>query len=288
MNAIPPAMPDASVKGTFSPTATADAAEQPAMLPRRLRRALGLLLPLWFLAALAWLAPAQLLPLLLQGPLPQLNLGSVSGSFWHGRAPNALWHDGPRVVALGAVEWRLAPWSLLLLQPRVQVTADFGEQLVHGTLLAAPDGSVELREVRAVLPARLMQLLAPLPVDGRFTLQLARLELRGDGALSALDGELQWQRAAWQWEQRWLALGDYRCQLSTLASDQLRCVLEGGSAATVDGHVDIDLAQRSYHIASDWRFGDELPVEVRDGAPLLFGASDKGDGSWRIEREGRW
>jgi hypothetical protein len=269
-------------------TANAGAAVEVALLPRRLRRALLLLLPVWFLAALAWLAPAQLLPMLLHGALPQLDLGNVYGSFWRGRAPSVLWHDGSRAVALGAVEWRIAPWSLLLLQPRLQFTADYGEQFVHATLVTSASGRVELRKGRAALPARSVPLAVPLPVDGLFALQLERLELRGDGTLMALAGELQWQRAALQWEQRWLALGDYRCRLQAVAADQVRCELEGGSAAAVNGVVDIDLAQRSYRIASDWRLGDELPAEVRDGAPLLFGASGDRAGGWRIEREGRW
>jgi len=259
-----------------------------ALLPRRWRRPLALLLPLWFLLALAWLAPAQLVSTLLRAPLPQLQLGSVSGSLWHGRAASAQWRDSRSAIALGVVEWRIAPWSLLLLQPRLQISAEYGEQFAGAVVTLSPLGKVTLRDLRAAVPATSLRALAPLPVDGQVTMQLQQLTLQLGGTVETVAGELQWQRAAWQWERRWLALGDYRCLLGSETVGQLRCELAGGSAAQVDGIVDIDLAQRRYRINTMLQLSDELPTQLRDGAGLLLGGNTEGDGRWHIEREGGW
>ncbi len=280
-----------SAENTGAATAVAIADNSGVLLSRPLRRALYIALPLWFVLALAWLAPAQLLPALLQGALPQLQLGSVAGSFWHGRAANAQWQDQQQTFALGAVEWRLSPWSLLLLHPRVEVSSEFGEQFIAAKARLSPLGAVALHDVRVAVPAASLRMALPIPVEGLITLQLPQLSLHRDGTLETVAGELQWQRAAWQWEHRWLPLGDYRCQLQSAAAGQLHCQLDGGSAARISGAVDVDLTQRRYRIDGELLLSDELPSSVRDGAGLLLGGDPVGnDGGerWHIERQGSW
>lgn len=270
------------------PTSVAMADSSNSLLPRHLQRALKVVLPLWFLLALAWLAPAQLLPALLQGALPQLQLGSVAGSFWHGRAASAQWQNGQQVFALGAVEWRISPWSLLLLYPRAQVNSEFGDQFIAAKATLSPLGAVALRDVRVAVPAASLRAALPIPVEGLVTLQLPELSLRRDGVLEKIVGELQWQRATWQWEHRWLPLGDYRCKLQSVAAGQLKCQLHGGSAAQISGVVDVDLAQRRYHIDGELLLNNELPASLRDGAGFLLGGESSGEGRWKIDREGSW
>ena len=258
-----------------------------SIMPRRLRRALYVVLPLWLLLALLWLAPAQLLPALLRAPLPQLQLSGVAGSFWHGRAASAQWRHSEQLFALGAIEWRLSPWSLLRLQPRLDVSADYGEQFVAASATLSPLGALSLQTLRAALPAASLRALSPLPVDGVVTLQLSQLSLRR-GVVEALSGELQWQRAAWQWQQRWLPLGDYRCELSSPAVDRLQCRLQGGSAARIDGVFEVELSARRSRLDSALQLSRELPQQLRDGAGLMLGAEVDRDGRLQIERDGSW
>ncbi len=86
-----------------------------------------------FLVLLLALAPARVLGVML--PPGQVALSGYSGSLWRGSASRALVATPGGWLHLGRVQWRLRPWSLLLLTPRLAVDSNWGSQLARGDVI---------------------------------------------------------------------------------------------------------------------------------------------------------
>lgn len=240
---------------------------------------------LWLLLCLLWTAPAALFATLAQAALPQLQLEAVTGSFWRGRAGQAYWSWQNQRVALGSVEWKLKPWTLLWLRPGAHIAATYGQQFID-TDASVGFGGLRLTDTRATLPVPALSFWLPAPADGLLALNLQQARFDGE-RLRALQGEVNLQQARWQWSGRWLALGDYRVLLQ-LEDERLTGDFSGGSDLAANGQIAANLAQRSYELKSTLKFAETLPSEFRDGAELLLAAKPDGEGRWRVERSGKW
>lgn len=235
------------------------------------RRRLCAAAALWLLACLLAFAPARVAARLFQLAVPQLELGALSGSFWQGSAGQAYVMIGKQRLALGRLDWQLQGWSLLWLHPSAHISAVWGEQLLDTTLRIGPTGRLTLRETRAVFPVTLARLWLPLPARGEIGLRLQTASLSRQG-LQELTGEINWQRAQWQWGERWLALGDYQLQLHTEGASTLLGALDGKGDLAGSGKVTIDLAQRHYLVDAKLSASRGLPQEFRDSLVFLLGA----------------
>jgi hypothetical protein len=67
--------------------------------------------------------PARVLGYLLPATL---QLGGFSGTLWQGQAARATIVAGGKLIHLGRVSWQLAPWSLLILSPSIDLNARWG------------------------------------------------------------------------------------------------------------------------------------------------------------------
>lgn len=243
---------------------------------------------LWFFGCLLYAAPAQLFAALAQRG--GLQLDNVGGSFWNGRATDAFiaLADGRR-FALGSLEWRLRPLSLLLLHPDAHVSTRYGDQFADADVRVGPTGTVRLRNVRAGAPLSIFGgwLPLPLPAQGTLALDLAELELSRAGLLG-MQGQLSWRGASWQWNTRWLPLGDYRCELRMPGPAQLRGALLGEGALGITGELLIDLKDRNYSLHGQVRAADSLPREFRDALALILGTVRDAQGALALQRDGRW
>lgn len=255
---------------------------------RRQRRAATVVAVLWFIACVAWQAPASLMATLLGAAVPQLELQAVSGSLWHGRAGSAFWRDGERRFALGTLEWQLSPWSLLWLHPSAHVAANYGEQFVDARVRLSPLGSLQLRDARAALPVGALTRSLPLRIDGLLGLRLERVEVDREQRLRALQGVVQWQRASTLWGSRWVALGDYVCNATTPQSGQLNLQLEGSGALAANGTATLDLDARGYAVQLALTPAASLPQELREGIGPVLGATRDAQGRLQVQREGKW
>jgi len=258
-----------------------------AFAPGSRRRRLAMIAAgLWFFACLLYSAPAQLFALLAQSG-GVLQLGHVEGSFWQGRADEAyIVLPDQRTVALGALQWRLQPLSLLWLHPRAHIAARYGEQFLDADVRIAPTGTVLLRNVRAGVPLAAFNDWLLLPAQGDLAIDLAELEL-SRSELRRVQGHLSWLGASWQWNMNWLTLGDYQCRLRMSAAAQLQCALQGGSALGLKGEVLVDLKQRQYALQAQVNATDSLPQDFRVGLSLLLGGRDS-HGPWPLSRKGHW
>ena len=219
---------------------------------RRWRKRALIAALIWFFSCLLYTAPAALFAQLLRVALPPLQLQNVSGSFWNGSAAQAFWFQNAgqqnnQAIALGSFEWHLRPWSLLWLHPSVHIAANYGEQFVDARVRISPLGNITLTQTSAALPAALLSSWAPVAARGQLALKLERAEL-SRAQVRAVQGTLYWQQAQWQWSSRWLALGDYRCELTMPASQQIHCAVQGQGALALDGAVDVNANERSWAV----------------------------------------
>lgn len=243
---------------------------------------------IWFVACLLWTAPARLAASLAMSALPPLQLQNVSGSFWHGNAGMALWRQGDRAVALGALSWRIRPWSLLWLHPQAHIAANYGDQFVDAQVRVSPLGAVVLRDVSAALPASLLSQFAPLPASGLLGLRLDRAELDRRQQLRAVHGTLSWQTAQWQWNSHWIDLGDYRCVLQMPNPQQLQCALQGQGALALNGDLAVDFKARTYALQARVKADAALPESFRQVLTAMLGAQLQAGRMVPVKRSGSW
>ncbi|HSB96637.1 MAG TPA: type II secretion system protein N [Spongiibacteraceae bacterium] len=243
----------------------------------------------WFFASLLWTAPASLMVAVLKPIAPQLELQIPEGGFWRGRAGAAFWQNNDQRIALGTVEWRLSPWSLLWLHPGAHITANYGQQFIDANVRLSPLGSVQLRDVRAALPVAALAHWLPMPADGLLGLKLARVEIaRREPLVRELEGEASWQQAAWQWSSRWVALGDYSCQLDMKESARIHAVLQGQGALAANGEATVNFKDKDYSLQLLLSPTESLPQEFREGLGLFLGGQRDAQGHWQIKRSGKW
>lgn len=253
---------------------------------RRLAIALALA---WFFGCLAWGAPATLMAALLRPLAPQLELQSTEGSFWHGRAGAAFWQQGEQRYALGTLEWRLSPWSLLWLHPSAHISTSYGDQVVDTRVRVSPLGALQLRDLRAALPVAALTQQLPVRLEGILGLRFERAELASRAPqLRELQGEVQWQRAAWQWNSKWVALGDYSGQVSTPEKSRLQIKLDGKGALAANGETTLNFADGTYALQLLLTPAPSLPEELRNGAGAMLGGERDAQGRWQIKRDGKW
>ena len=252
----------------------------------RQRRLAVIAASLWFLICLLYSAPASLFAALAESG-GALQLRNLDGSFWRGRAGEAyvVLPDQQR-IALGTLEWKLNPWSLLWLHPSAHLSTRYGEQFVETDVRVGPTGAVLLRNVRGSAPLAAFSRWLLLPAQGVLNIDLAELEL-SRRELRRVQGQLSWQQARWQWNTSWLTLGDYQCGLRMEKPAQLQCALQGDGALGLKGEVLFDLKEKNYAVQAQLRAADTLPQDFRTGLSLLLGGSDS-KGPWPLNRNGRW
>ena len=265
------------------------------LFSQRYRRRLILAAILWFAGWLLALAPAQLAARLLQRALPQLELAAVEGSCWNGSARQAFINLGNQRLALGRLDWQLNSWSLLWLHPSAHIATQWGDQMLDAQLRVGPMGVITLRDTRALFPVELAKLWLPVPARGVIGLNLQSAVIQNRLPQNIV-GEIQWQRAQWQWGDRWLSLGDYRLQLHSENTGELRGEISGEGDLASTGTLQFDPVKRAYQIDAKLSASRGLPQEFRDSLVFLLNAkpvenSEQGAGApllLQLQRNGAW
>jgi hypothetical protein len=242
--------------------------------PRRL------LLPgvLFFLLALVALAPARLLGWVL--PPDTLVADGFAGSLWRGSAARAVVITPAGPVHLGALRWRLAPLSLLRLQPAMRVQSRWGEQFLDGRLRRLGAGRWRLEDGSLAGDAALLQELAPVAVRGRLSGQLARLDVAA-GLPVYVEGRLAWERAAWEVPSGGFALGSYALDCATSQGVVTGEVLTLAGPLEAAGRLSLD--GRRYRAVLDLGSERPLAAPLANALALLATPTDSG---FRLELEG--
>jgi hypothetical protein len=166
---------------------------------------------LMLLALILATLPARLAVRWLDGS--QLALSAVDGSVWRGSAARAVVTTAAGPLHLGELHWRVQPWSLLSLAPRVRLRSEWGRQRIEARAWRRGE-RWELRDVDASLDAGLLRQLLPVELRGRLSLQLAAASGAGP-VLQRAEGQLVWRGAAWRTTNSDVPLGDYAARFST-------------------------------------------------------------------------
>lgn len=240
----------------------------------------GLIAVVILLVALIANAPARLLILAI--PASQIQLEGVSGTLWRGQVGRCRLALANGVFELGAVQWRLKPWSLLLLSPEVQLSSAWGRQQFDGELTISGAQDVTAREVNASFDASVLTALFPLAVDGAVSLQLAELDIR-QGLPHSARGRIVWQQGRWLSPQGAKMLGSYALEMDSPDSG------EGisGQVVTLAGPLQakgrVELIARDY--AVDIELHHEQGFEAQLANMLALMAEPVGDG-YRVRMNG--
>ncbi|MFV0278615.1 MAG: type II secretion system protein N [Parahaliea sp.] len=217
-------------------------------------------------------APARLLPALLPGQ--PFYLAGVSGTVWHGQASRAVLQTSAGPVALGRVEWWLNPWSLPMFSPVVTVNSQWGSQHLSARVQLHGDKDIGLEDVSATISAALLRQVAPLAVDGQFSLQVRYLRVR-DGLPVAAEGRLVLEHGVWNAPRGRLPLGSYVLEVGPAPAGTAlnEDAALSGQVTTLAGPVAaegrVSLAGRDYRL--DIRIGGDRPLDpmLQQGLSLM-------------------
>ena len=244
---------------------------------RRLK--FGLAAALIVLALLVVQAPARLLTTLL--PADSVLLQGVRGTLWRGTAARGSLRVADGRLYLGAVQWRLSPWSLLLLSPRVTVSSRWGNQHIDATVVYGGDRDLALSNLDAALPASLVREFLPVELTGSLSLLAKRVVVQ-DGMPVAADGRVVWQYAGWVSPQGPRSLGQYVLDIRQEDGGDIV-----GDVSTLDGGVQaqgrVALSQRNYDV--DVRLSGPGLQDPSLEQALQLVAAPEGDG-FRVQLQG--
>jgi general secretion pathway protein N len=246
------------------------------VLPRYWYAALAVL----FLVLLVATAPARLVRPFL--PSGQVLLQGLQGSLWRGSASRALVATPAGYASLGALRWRLSPWSLLTLSPSLSVDSQWGSQTVNGRVrLRGPD-SVDLSKMEINAAAGLLRQFLPVMVSGSVSLQLQQLSLR-EGLPVRGEGRAVWQNARWESPEGPVALGSYALEFEQPRGEALAgTVLTLSGPLRAEGSVALD--GRRYDLDLVISSEQAIDQQLQQGLSLL--AAPLEDGRYRLQLDG--
>ncbi len=214
-----------------------------------------------FLIALLAKLPAALV-LSWAGPLPGgVSLYGVGGTIWDGRAEQVT----AAGESLGALQWRLSPWSLPLGRADLVFRLNRDNEYLLGELrwsgmamwhLSGLDGELQLARLWPRLKRQVPQLAAlPIQVEGRLRFFLDELALDDDGPRA--HGRINWLGAAAGAPEP-LPLGDLSLQLNG----------REGTFADAGGPLSL---QGTLELNGEGGYAVEMKLAARDSAAPMLG-----------------
>ena len=236
-----------------------------------------------FFVLLLTSVPASLLVTVVHKLVPQASLSNVSGSFWQGKAQQALVSIDGVSLPLGELEWAIKPLSLLTLTPTLELASERVGQSASFTVSVAPTGNVTVKNLQGEFPLELLQSWFPLLVSGQVFFNLPELSLNGQ-TLKALQGDINLRQLVWQGGDVPMPLGNYQASLALqeevinvqLNDRGAQLGIRGSVSAMLTGQYEMDLRLTE---------GQGLHPSVMKSVAWL--GKKQGD-EVVIERKGRW
>ncbi len=217
-------------------------------------------------------APARLLGYWL--PDQQLSMEGFSGSLWRGQASRAAVAVTGGWLQLGAIEWRLSPWSLLWLSPHLELKAQWGRQLIDASITVSPTGNIELEQTSVTFSASLVQQWLPVQLGGSINLRVPNMELEQGLPVSGA-GRLLWRQASWTGDSGSQLLGGYVLEFEVAAAQQI-----DGVIATLSGPVQaegkVGLQGRSYSVDVRLQSEQGFNREIANALQLMAAPVENG------------
>jgi general secretion pathway protein N len=233
-----------------------------------------------YLLILLVTVPAIRVVKLLEQNIAGLDLQSVSGTLFSGKAQRMVIHG----LGMGPVSWSLRPLPLLLARLEYRLELKDPAFRAHGFVGTGPGGHVYLHDLQAELqPDPLVNHFSPLPVQtsGVMRLLIESLDF-GDGFFRELSGHVDWAGARIV-EPVALSLGHVEATLRSEA-DTLLCSLSGTGETALSG--DLSLTQDGdYQLNLLLTPGRDVSPDIVDGLKAF--AQARPGGAYLISGSGR-
>ncbi|WP_096085599.1 type II secretion system protein N [Agaribacterium haliotis] len=246
-----------------------------------LKLPLALFLVLYFLYLVVSSAPAAWAAWAAHKAVPNLWLNSVEGSLWSGKAQSAQVDIGPESFALGALNWQLNPWTLLILKPCVDFSASLPNQQLSGSVCHGLGGTTELSDLNIDLPLSVIKAILPMPASGSVSVQVLKAKFDKQLHVEQLAARGSWQKAKVHNGETWMSFGSFAANAEADG--------QGGVSAKI---FDLEGPYKSDFTAS-WAMGKDASiagtVAPQNGADqviiqgLQILGEDLGDGSYRVQ-----
>ena len=136
-----------------------------------------------------------------------LQLSGISGTVWNGKAETAVLPLDDDSYALGSLQWRLSPISLLTAKPCIDVQTKLDDQMLSGSACVGLDGALQLDNAQISVPAKVAEIIAPIvEVDGEIMLHVESLQL-SNNQIHNLRASGSWNAARFYNSTSWVGLG---------------------------------------------------------------------------------
>lgn len=170
-------------------------------------------------------------------PESSLQLGSITGTLWSGRAAPAVL-GGQR---LDSLSWNVQPLSLLIGRVQAQLEFRYGDSFGKAVVARGFTGKIYAKDIEARIDLKRMRLLAqvlPLGMEGALLLNLKTFSVDRRSIFDA-EGVLAWDSAIITVPMR-TEFGNLRVALSTTDNDGVKATLaDGGGPLQAEGLLNI-------------------------------------------------
>ena len=218
-------------------------------MPKYLKSLFIVFAALYFLFLVISRTPASWVAYSLHASVPNLWLTGVSGSAWDGLARGAQFDLGDAQIPMGSFRWEVSPLSLLLLSPCVKFESEFAGQPFSGEVCQSVFGATKLHDFVLDAPVETFAELIPIKVGGDASLQVVSATLNGvlsnEIAVEALDGRFTLQNARLNPGNGWMNLGTYAAVLKAGENGDLTA-----SVLDIEATLGVDI-DASWTVASE-------------------------------------
>lgn len=162
--------------------------------------------------------PAAWVASTLHSNLPNLWLTGVTGTAWNGVANGAQLDIGDSQIPMGVFRWKVSPWSLVLLNPCMDIKSELAGQPFEGRVCQSLVGNVSVSDLTVDLPVDIFSDMVNLQIGGQASLQVAHAKVAGViigvPKVSSLDARLTVLNSSINPGNGWMTLGSYAAVLS--------------------------------------------------------------------------
>ncbi|SMF11853.1 type II secretion system protein N (GspN) [Alteromonadaceae bacterium Bs31] len=220
---------------------------------------------IYFLYLVLSRAPAEIAASALHKAVPNLWLTGVAGTVWNGRAGGAQIDLPGSTLALGRLDWKLSPFSLVLLRPCIAFQFSGAGQVLEGTACQSIAGNTSLKDMNIETSIAPLSDVIRLPISGKASLQIVKAKVDLNSLhIDTLDARLSWQNGSINPENTgWINLGTFAGKLKENGN--------GGIAAEIfDIEAPIKVQMNASLIPSTLAWQLDGNVQPLDQAPALL------------------
>ena len=193
----------------------------------------------------------------------QVVLSGLSGTLWSGQAVRSWITVDQKPVMLGRIQWRISPWRLVWSTP-LQLSAEWGDQLLQTKLGVSPNGQWQLRDSTVTFELDALGAFLPLYLGGTATAEFDLIQFSSKRVAEAR-GRVTLQDTVWTATSGNILLGSYYLDIGR--TTQVAQLPESDSFAASRTNAD----------------SIEGVVRTEDGALILNGAIGLSSNSYDVD-----